>query len=141
MARPLEVSADLDLAVDGERIDVQADGKRIVVDLPSLQAGQRLLEAVPIADDLRKQSGPARQALGAAGLTVEVQLQGASIAVVGTEAAPSRIGRMLRLGDVELRPVDAIRQVVQHRPVLTAVVLSGLFAFVGWLVAQLVQSD
>jgi len=38
MALPLEVVADLQLAVDGEPISIEANGKRIIVDLASLEA-------------------------------------------------------------------------------------------------------
>lgn len=141
MPRPLDVFADLNLTVDGETVDVQADGKRIVVDLPSLQAGRRMLKAAPIAGGGQAQSGRARQVLEAAGLTVEVQLQGTPIAVIGAEATPNQVGRLLRLDDVELHLGPTLRQVVWQRPILSAVVLSGLFALVGWLVARSVQTD
>lgn len=141
MSLPLEVLADLELAVDGEQVDVQADGKRIVVNLPSLQAGRRILEAEPIGRRLRTSSDRMQRALDVAGLTLEVQLQGEPIVVVGAEAEPSRLGRLLRLDGVELRPTQTLRQVVRQRPLLTATVVTGLFVVVGWIVARLVQSE
>jgi len=141
MARPLEVLADLQVAVDGEDIAVQSDGDRIVVELPSLEAGRRVLEAVPLAH--RSQARTTRQAqdvLSEVGLTLEVQLDGETLAVVGTDARPGRLGRFMPTGGIELRPARTLRQAVRERPFLAAVVVAGLFVLVGWLVAQLVRS-
>lgn len=141
MSLPLEVLADLQLAVDGENIDIQADGDYIVVDLPSLRAGKRIVEAEPISRWRRAHSGRARRALDLVGLTLEVQLRGESIAVIGAEAEPSRIGQLLRLEGIELRPAQTLRQVARQRPFAVASVLVGLFALVGWIVARLLQSE
>lgn len=141
MALPLEVLADLQLALDGEHIDIQADGDRIVVNLPSLRAGRRLLEAEPIARWPQRAAQRAQETLDVAGLTVEVQLQGDVIAVMGAEAQPGSAARLLRLDGVELRPAQTLRQVVRRRPFLSAAVVGGLFVIVGWLVARLTRSE
>ena len=141
MARPLEVLADLQLAVDGEDISIQADGDRVVVALPSLEAGRRVLKAVPFAR--RSQARTTRQAqeaLSEVGLTLEVRLDGKTLAVVGREARPGRLGRFLPTGGVELRPAEAFRQAARRRPLLAASVVGGMLILVGWLVAHLLRS-
>ncbi len=141
MSLPLEVLADLQLAVDGENVDIQANGDRIVVDLPSFQAGKRILEAEPISRRLRTSSDRVQRALAVAGLTLEVQLQGDPILVVGSAADPSRFSRLLRLDGVELRLTPTLRQAVRQRPILSAAVVGGLFVLAGWIVARFLQTE
>lgn len=141
MARPLEVLADLQVAVDGEEIAVRSDGGRIVVDLPSLAAGRRVLEAVPFARRSRaRTTRQAQAALSEVGLTLEIQLEGEVLAVVGAEARPGRLGRFMPVDGVELRPAQTLRRAARERPLLTVAIVVGLFVVVGWLVAQFVRS-
>ena len=138
MALPLEILADLQLTVDGESIDVRADGRHVVVNLPSLRAGRRLLDAEPLSRDGR---GPRRvqEALQVAGITLEVQLEGAPIAVIGAGASPGRLARALKLDGVELRLLSTVRQALRRRPVVTAVVAGGLALALGWAVARMLR--
>jgi len=142
MSLPLEVLADLQIAIDGEDIDVQADGDRIVMDLSSLEAGRRLLAGYPFAN-LRFGTSASRlqDALQIAGLTVDVQLRGDLIARMGEGARPGRLARALSLEGFELRPAQSARAIVRRRPFVTTLVLGGLFLLIGWLVARLVQSN
>jgi len=133
MALPLEVLADLQLAVDGEDIDIRGTGDRIVVDLSSLRAGRRLLASGPFASDQRARiAGRIHEALGIAGLTVEVRLRGDPIARLGAEARPGVVGRLLNLDGIELRPTRPLQAALRRRPVLTAAVVIGLLAGLGW---------
>jgi len=96
---------------------------------------------VPLAH--RSQARTTRQAqdvLSEVGLTLEVQLDGETLAVIGTEARPGRLGRFMPTGGVELRPGPTLRQAVRARPLLAAAVAAGLFVLGGWVVAQLVRS-
>jgi hypothetical protein len=141
MALPLEILADLQLAVDGENIDIQADGTRIIVDLPSLRAGRRLLEAEPLSGANRPTATRrVREALQVAGFTMEVRLNGAPLAVIGEGASPGRLGRLLRLEGVELRAAPPLRDAARRRPVVTALVAGGLALVLGWLLARLLRS-
>jgi len=140
MALPLEIFADLELAVDGEPIDVQADGRRIVVDLPSLRAGRRLLDAEPLSRNRRWGTGRVQEMLQVAGLTVDVRLEGDTIAVIGAEATPGGLARTLQLDGVELRPASAFRHAARRRPVVTVLVAGGLALALGWAVARLLRS-
>ena len=141
MALPLEVFAELELEVDGAPIDISATGDRIVVDLPSLRAGRRLLHAEPLRGAARARAGRRVQdALDLAGLTLEVRLRGDRIAVVGDGAEPGRLGAFLGLGEVELRPAASLRQSLRRRPVLTALLAGTLALLLGWLLARLLRS-
>lgn len=134
MALPLEVLADLHLAVDGEDVEIRGDGDRIVVDLPTLRAGRRLLTHGPLATGNRERSlKRANEALRIAGLTVDIRLDGETIARAGAQARPSGIARLLQLGDIEVRPVQPLKSEARRRPLLTAAVLAGLVALLAWL--------
>lgn len=133
MALPLEVLADLQLVVDGEDIDIRGTGDRIVVDLSSLRAGRRLLASGPFTSGQRaRTTGRIHEALGIAGLTVEVRLRGDPIARLGAEAQPGAFGRLLNLDGIELRPTRPVKAVLRRRPVLTTVVVVGLLVGLGW---------
>jgi hypothetical protein len=133
MALPLEVLADLRLAVDGEPIDIRGDGDRIVVDLPSLRAGRRLLASGPFGTgNRRKRLRQAQEALDLAGLTVEVRLQNEVVARAGAVARPGTLARALGLGPVEVRPAETMRRAARQRPWLTIGIGLALAAFLAW---------
>ena len=134
MALPLEVFADLQLAVDGDPIDVRANGDRIVMDVPTLRAGRRLLAAEPF-DEGAHATRQVHKAFREAGLTLEVHLDGRPVATVGEGADPGRLSRLLRLDGVEVRPGPTVRQVVRQRPLLAAAVVAGLAGLIGGLIA------
>jgi len=137
MALPLEVLADLRLAVDGEPIDIRGDGDRIVVDLPSLNAGRRLLSSGPFGtENRRKRLQQAQEALDLAGLTVEVRLQNEVIARAGAGARPGALSRILNLGSVEVRPAQTARRVARQRPWLTIGIGLALATLLAWLLLR-----
>ncbi|HKL89511.1 MAG TPA: hypothetical protein VJ884_10950 [Salinibacter sp.] len=137
MALPLEVLADLQVAIDGEAIDVQANGDRVVVDLPSLRAGRRILAAYPFSSAKRPRSTDRlHDALQIAGLTVEVRLQGETVARIGEEAQPGQLARLLNLNGIEVRPASSLRATARQRPIAATVVIGGLLLLVGWLVSR-----
>ncbi|MFP4229209.1 MAG: hypothetical protein ACLFTE_10325 [Salinivenus sp.] len=138
MALPIEVLADLQLAVDGEDISIQGDGDQIVVDLPSLRAGRRLVNSGPFALGRRSdQMDRLHQALDVSGIGVVVRLRGESIARLGKGAEPGLLSRVLDLGAVEVRPARPLLQALRERPLLAAAVLAGLVVLLGWLIRRL----
>lgn len=142
MSLPLEVLADLQLTVDGEDVSVQADGKRIVINLASLKAGRRLLQSYPLSggeQDLEP-TDRLHDALRIAGLTVEVRLQGKTIARIGKRARPGRLSRLFNLDGVEVRPTPSLRAAAQDRPIVSRLVIGGLVVLVGWLLVRLLRS-
>jgi len=132
MALPLEVLADLQLAVDGEDIDIRGTGDHIVVDLPSLRAGRCLLTSGPFATDRARATGRVHEILHLSGLSVEVRLQGDAIARIGAGAQPGVLGRVLNLNGVELRPTRPLRAAIRRRPLVTTAVVVGLLGVFGW---------
>lgn len=134
MALPLDVLADLELAVDGEAIDIQGDGKRIVVRLPSLRAGRRLLSSGPFAQNRAQSISRIQQALTIGGFTVDVRLQNNLVARIGADAQPGAVSRLLRLDGVEVRATESVRSVARTRPLWTAGIIAGLVGLIAWIV-------
>lgn len=134
MARALHVLADLSLALDDEDIAIRGDGDRIVVDLPSLAAGRKLLQAGPFSPSQRR-SGLAKvnTVLRETGLTIEFHYAGEAIARLGTEARPNAIAQALNLGDVEVRPARSLRAAARRRPALTLGLAAALAALLSFL--------
>ena len=132
MALPLEVLADLRLAVDGEDIDIRGTGDHVVVDLPSLRAGRRLLASGPFATDRARTTGRIHEALDLSGITAEVRLRGDTIARIGARAQPGPLGRLLNLDGVDVRPTRPLRAAARRRPLVTAAVVVGLLVALGW---------
>jgi hypothetical protein len=134
--RTVEVLADLMLTVEGEDIAIRGEGKRIVIDLPSLGAGRKLLYAGPFTQAQRTASTTrAHEVLTKQGLALEVRYQGDVVARLGAGARPSAIARVLNLGTVEVRPAQPVVTAARRRPGLTLgigallAVLVGFFLF------------
>lgn len=136
MAPPLEVLADLRLAVDGEPVDVRGTGDHIVVDLPSVRAGRRLLNSGPFATHPGRTTHQIHEALQEVELSAEVRLKGAPVAHIGTGAQPGMLGKMLGLEGAEVRLARPLRTAARRRPILTATVILGLLVFIGWLLLR-----
>jgi hypothetical protein len=134
MALPLEVLADLTLAVDGENIDVRGEGDVVVVDLPNLRAGRRLLNSGPwTAAERQTRSRQFNEALQIAGLTIDVRLHGETVARIGAKARPNAIARFLNLGDVEVRAGETVKAEARRRPLLTLGIITGVVALLAYL--------
>lgn len=101
---PLDVSADLELQVDGETIHIRGDGPRFVVDLPSLRAGSAVMRGGPFRTHRRARLSRIDDLLRRAGLTADVRLSGVRLARLGAGARPGAFARLLRLGAVEVWP-------------------------------------
>jgi len=136
MARPLEVLADLQLAVDGEHIDIRGTGDHIVVDLPSVRAGRRLLHSGPFATPQVHATHQLHEALQEVDLSAEVRLKGDPVARIGAGGQPGMLGWMLGIEGVEVRLARPFRAAVRRRPILAAAVILGLLALIGWLLLR-----
>jgi len=137
MARALSVLADLSLALDGEDIAIRGDGDRVIVDLPSVQAGRALLRAGPFSPPERR-AGLVRlnTVLRETELTVDVRYAGATVVRLGAAAQPNAVTRLLNLEGVEVHPARTLRAAIRRRPGLTlgvaAAVAALVTAFVVW---------
>lgn len=105
--RPLDVEADLTLEVDGEPVRIVGSGRSLVVDAPTRRSARRLLQSGPLADDRAARLADVNGALREAGVGADVRVQGRTVARLGVGARPGTVSRLLRLGDVEVRPTAA----------------------------------
>jgi hypothetical protein len=93
----LDITANLSVTVDGIDLAIGTVGDRIRIQIPSVGAGLRL------ARREGGRLGRLARILADAGETAEIRVGSAVVAVVGAEAAPSRLGWLLSRGPVEPR--------------------------------------
>ena len=134
MHTPLDVLADLELTVDGERIDIRGDGDRIVAEVPSLAAARTVLLKSPLGGTTRREAAERmHQWLKAADLTLDITYNHRRVARLGTRAHPNAVSRLLDLPSVEVTPGAPAREAVARNPIVTAaLLLTGVGIFV-WL--------
>ena len=99
---PIDVTADLALAVDGEPVRVESYTDLVTVDLPSVRTAVRLLRRHG------GRAGAVPDLLAAAGLTVEVSVAGTAVVRAGAEAEAGRLERRLGYRSVRLRPLGCL---------------------------------
>ena len=99
---PVDVTADLALAVDGEPVRIESYTDLVTVDLPSVRTAVRLLRRHG------DRAGDVPDLLAAAGLTVEVTVDGTAVARAGAEADAGAIERRLGYRAVRLRPLGCL---------------------------------
>lgn len=133
MARALSVLADLSLTLDDEEIAIRGDGDRVIVDLPSLQAGRALFQAGPFPQHSRRTGLAALNVfLRETDLTIEVRYAGETVVRLGAQAQPNAVARLLNLGEAEVHPGRSLRAAARRRPGLTlgvAAAVAALFSF------------
>lgn len=134
MARALSVLADLSLDLDGEDIAIRGEGDRVIIELPSLQAGRALLRAGPFSPH-RRRAGLATMHvfLRETDLTVDVQYAGETVVRLGAQAQPNAVTRLLNLGEVEVHPARSLRAAARRRPGLTFGVAAAVAALISFL--------
>lgn len=96
---PIDVTADLVLTVDGHPVRVESYTDLVTVDLPSVRAAVRLLTRHG------DRGGALPDLLAAAGLTVEVTIDGTVVARVGADADAGLLERCLGYSRVGVRPL------------------------------------
>ena len=99
---PVDVTADLALAVDGEPIRVESYTDLVTVDLRSSRAAVRLLGRH------RDRASDLPGLLAAAGLTVELTVDGTAVARAGADADAGPLERRLGYRSVRLHPVGCL---------------------------------
>lgn len=95
--RPLSVTAELQLEVDGHSVTVVGYGDLVVVEASSLAGARALLDGattLPVAE-----VGPS---LRHADVTVDVRVRGASVARLGPEADAGLLSRSVGIPDAEV---------------------------------------
>jgi len=137
MSLPLEVLADLTLAVDGEDIEIRGDGDLLVVDVPSVRAARRLLSSGPWPQAVRKKRADQfNTALRTAGITIDVRYKNEVVARLGAGAQPNAVSRVLKFSGVEVHPVKAVRAQAKSNPIATLAVLGGTAALIAFLISR-----
>lgn len=91
----LDIYADLSLDVDGEQIHIDGQGETVVVDLPRLRAGRKLLASSPFRRRLWRGLADADALLRRAGVTLDVRLRGRSLGRLGVDGRRGGIARLL----------------------------------------------
>ena len=104
---PIDVTADLALAVDGEPVRVESYTDLVTVDLRSVRSAVRLLRRH------RDRASDLPGLLAAAGLTVELTIGGTAVARAGADADASPLGRRLGFRSVRLRPLGCLLAAVR----------------------------
>ena len=99
---PVDVTADLLLSVDGEPVRVESYTDLVTVDLPSVRTALRLLRRHG------DRTGDVPGLLAAAGLTVEVTVDGTTVVRAGADAEAGHIERRLGYRSVRLRPLGCL---------------------------------
>jgi hypothetical protein len=99
---PVDVTADLALAVDGEPVRIESYTDLVTVDLPSVRTAVRLLRRHG------DRTGDVPDLLAAAGLTVEVTVSGTAVLRAGADAHAGPLERRLGYPSVRLRPLGCL---------------------------------
>ncbi|QGN07737.1 hypothetical protein Hrd1104_10785 [Halorhabdus sp. CBA1104] len=109
-SRPaLSVTANLSVCIDDVDLAISTVEDRIRVQVPSVEAGVRLLRGQ------RERLPRLSRVLSAAALTAEIRVGSAVVALAGAEATPGRLGRALSLGPLEVRPQALVGAVLRVR--------------------------
>ena len=137
MSLPLEVLADLTLAIDGEDLQIRGDGDVLVVDVPSVRAARRLMSSGPWSAEVRqKRADQFNEALRMAGITINVRYKSEVVARLGAEAQPNAVSRLFRFTGVEVHPVKAVRAQAKAHPLATLAVIGGTTALIAFLISR-----
>ena len=101
------VTVDLSVTVDGTALTIRTFEDRLHVQLPSVWEGISLLQSE------RERLPELSQALSEAGLTAEIRVDDAVIALVGKDATPGTLSDLLDLGPVEVHPRAVVPTLLQ----------------------------
>jgi hypothetical protein len=103
---PLDVSADLELRVDDERVTVESYTDRLVVTVPSFGAGWRLFRGLPFDADGggRVDATDLAGLLASTGLSAELRIGPRPVARLGAGVTPGLLARVAGLGPFRLLP-------------------------------------
>lgn len=137
MSLPLEVLADLTLAIEGEDLQIRGDGDVLVVDVPSVRAARRLLSSGPWSADVRKKrTDQFNEALRMMGITIDVHYKGEVVARLGSGAQPNAVSRLLKFTGIEVHPVKAVRAQAKANPLATFAIIGGTTALITFLISR-----
>lgn len=105
MDRLLSVEADLTATVDGQEVEIDGYGDRVVVSFPTFAAARRAregLETLPVPFD-------SFEAAAEAGVDVDVRVRGASVARLGPGVRAGPISRLVGAAPARVSLVGVLR--------------------------------
>ena len=108
MAKPLDIYARLIVSTVGHQINVHADGRLIIIELPSLPAGRELFKLWRSRHERGKFLGAVRAMMTHRDLQLEFHLSNRMIARLGVGTRPGLASWLLGLNPLELRPMQML---------------------------------
>jgi hypothetical protein len=110
----LDIESTLQLEIDGETADIRGEGDVLVIDVPSRRMARSFLSGLPPAGRKRKTVRQMDDLLQAIGMTLDVRVEGSTVAKAGRRAKPGGLTRLLGL-PVEV-PADVVLGELKQRP-------------------------
>jgi hypothetical protein len=108
MVKPLDIYARLIVTTAGHQMNVQADGRLIIIELPSLLAGRELFKLWRSRHERGKFLDAVRAMMTHRDWQLEFHLNNRMIARLGVGIRPSLSSWLLGLNPLELRPMQML---------------------------------
>ncbi len=125
----LDIESSLQLEIDGETADIRGEGDTLVIDVPSRHMARSFLSGLPPAGRKRKTVRQMDDLLQAVGLTIDIRVEGDTVAKAGRRAKPGGLSRLVGL-PVEV-PVSAVVAELKQRPKAVAGFAFGVAVLLG----------
>lgn len=109
MQVPLDVAGELEARSEAGTVRITASQSTITVDLPNLRAGMTAFRGTGGRSRRAGTISRAGAILDFTDLSVRVRLAGGTIALLGAEARPGFLSRVLALGPLEIRLLSLLR--------------------------------
>lgn len=116
--RPVLLIVEAELQVDdpwGRAWSIKVRDGRGSIDLPRAALGYTTLRSLPRSSQRERWAMQCQHALAAAGVTIDVLCAGRCVARLAPESRGNRLGRLLRLGPVEVSLGAVIAAIVFRR--------------------------
>lgn len=105
---------NLQCELDNRPLSIDTAGRSIVVDLPDMATGLKILKLGSPRGTYRDATHRVHQWLEATSMTLDVRLDGKSLCAIGGNRGNS-FWRVLGLPPLYLRPVELLRQYIHER--------------------------
>ncbi len=125
----LDIESTLQLEIDGETADIRGEGDTLVIDVPSRRMARSFLSGLPPAGRKRRTVRQMDDMLQAVGLTLDIRVEGSTVAKAGRRATPGGLTRLLGL-PIEV-PTGAIVGELKQRPKAVAGFAFGVALLLG----------
>lgn len=105
MARLLSVEADLTATVDGQAVEIDGYGDRVVLSFPTVAAARRAresIDALPVPFD-------SLAAAAEVGVDVDIRIRGASVARLGPDVRAGPLSKLVGAAPARVSLVGLLR--------------------------------